>query len=421
VVARARPALRGLVVVVHRWAGLAMAGFVLVAGLTGSLLAWFDELEAALNPALVLAAPPAAQARPLEPLALVDAVHAQLPRGARLPWIPLHAEAGRAVRMGVVPSDGVAVGFDEVFVDPYTGRVLGERLWGDITQGRKNLMTFVYRLHYALALGAAGATLMGIAALVWTLDCLVGFYLTLPARRAGPARARGWLPRWRAAWRLRLRAGAYKRNFDLHRAGSLWTWALLFVLAWSSVAFNLSEVYTPVTRHLLGMQIAPSDRAHVALLASPRVEPRLAPREALAHARTLLAEQAAARGIGVQREDWLGYEPARGLYTYIVTSERDIRERYGGNTRLFFDGDSGEFKGLHVPTGEAAGDTVTTWIKALHMAALWGWPLKLVVCVMGLVVATLAVTGVMVWWTKRAARRVALLRRGRAMGGRATD
>jgi uncharacterized iron-regulated membrane protein len=395
--------VRGLLVVVHRWAGLAMAGFVLVASLTGALLAWFDELEVALVPQLMLVVAPSPQARPLDALALVELARAQLPSGASLPWIPLHVESGRTLRMGVVAREGVALAYDEVFVDPYSGRVLGERMWGDIMQGTKNVMTFIYRLHYALALGAAGATLLGVVALTWTLDCVVGFYLTLPPRRSRAGRS--WLRRWRAAWKLRPRAGAYKLTFDLHRAGGLWTWALLFVLAWSSVAFNLSSVYAPVTRHLLGMQSAQSDRAHVPRLQGPRLEPALAPHAALVRARALMAQQATARGFSVQREDWLGYEPARGLYTYITTTDRDVRERYGGNTRLFFDGDSGEFKGLYLPTGEAAGDTVTTWITALHMAALWGWPLKLVVCAMGLIAAALSVTGVLVWWRKRAARR----------------
>lgn len=403
--------MRGWLVAVHRWAGLATAAFLVVAGLTGALLAWFEELDTAINPGLMLAAPPALEAGPLDPLTLAEAVRRQLPAGTRLPWIPLHAEAGRAVRISVVADAGVSLPFDEVFADPYTGRLLGERLWGDITQGTKNLMTFIYRLHYALALGQAGATLMGLVALAWTLDCFAGFYLTLPARRShgtagmgAVACARTWLRRWRAAWQLRLGAGAYKLNFDLHRAGGLWTWALLFVLAWSSVAFNLSQVYAPVTRYLLGTQ-GTGERNHAAVPDRPRVDPVLAPRDALARARMLATEQGAARGFSVQREDWLGYEPARGRYVYIVTTDRDIRERYGGNTRLFFDGDSGAFQGLYLPTGEAAGDTFTTWITALHMAALWGWPLKLAVCVMGLVTVLLSGTGVVVWWKKRTARR----------------
>ena len=42
-------------------------------------------------------------------------------------------------------------------------------------------MPFIYSLHFKLALGMTGFWIMGIVALVWTLDCFVGFYLTLPA------------------------------------------------------------------------------------------------------------------------------------------------------------------------------------------------------------------------------------------------
>lgn len=42
------------------------------------------------------------------------------------------------------------------------------------------------------------------------------------------------------------KTSVYKLNFDLYRAGGLWLWVMLFVLAWSSVAFNLKVVYYPV-------------------------------------------------------------------------------------------------------------------------------------------------------------------------------
>jgi uncharacterized iron-regulated membrane protein len=51
---------------------------------------------------------------------------------------------------------------------------------------------------------------MGIASLVWMLDCFVGFYLTLPVRVAAkkPApkvtvKGKGWWARWRPSWAVR--------------------------------------------------------------------------------------------------------------------------------------------------------------------------------------------------------------------------
>ncbi|MGH8611842.1 MAG: PepSY domain-containing protein [Gammaproteobacteria bacterium] len=63
-------AVRPALVLLHRYVGLVMAGFLLIAGLTGSLLAWNDELEAVLSPQLFRAAPPAPDAQALDPLVL---------------------------------------------------------------------------------------------------------------------------------------------------------------------------------------------------------------------------------------------------------------------------------------------------------------------------------------------------------------
>lgn len=409
--------LRGCAVLVHRWAGLATCGFLLVAGLTGSLLAWLDELEGWAAPQMVRAVPPAPGAPLLDPFTLAERVRAQLPPEAHLPWMLLRIEPGRTVRYGVVAEPGNELPYDDVFANPWTGAIQERRLWGDITQGTKNLMSFIYRLHYSLALDRAGSVLMGVVALVWTLDGFVGAWLTFPACRRNAvgaamrkttktvqASGKPWLARWRPSWLVRWRGGAYKLNFDLHRAGGLWVWAMLFVLAWSSVAFNLKEVYQPVTRLALGTQPTNPFREHLPTLAQPRTQPALTPRQAVQAGRQLMTEQAAKHGFVVEREEWLGYQQTQGVYVYIVRSSRDVRERYGGNTRLFLDGDSGAFRGLYLPTGAAAGDTVTTWITALHMAALWGWPLKLFICAMGLVVVMLSVTGVAIWVRKRRAR-----------------
>ena len=42
---------------------------------------------------------------------------------------------------------------------------------------------------------------------------------------------------------------------------------------------------------------------------------------------------------------------------------------------------------------------------ALHMAMVFGFPMKIFVSLMGLTMATVPVTGVIVWWRKRRARR----------------
>ena len=128
-----------------------------------------------------------------------------------------------------------------LFLDPWSGEELGRRRPGDLSQGLINLMPFLLELHYTLALGGTGFQILGIVALVWTIDCFIGFYLTLPVSTGAFWR------RWKPSWLVKWRAGAYRLNFDLHRAGGLWVWAMLLIFAWSSVMFNLRSVYHVAT------------------------------------------------------------------------------------------------------------------------------------------------------------------------------
>ncbi|MFT7774207.1 PepSY-associated TM helix domain-containing protein [Roseateles sp.] len=391
--------IRPVLVLVHRWVGLVIAGFLLLAGLTGSLLAWYDELEVAISPQLFRVSLPGEGVPMLDPVLLREQFLARHP-GAVMPYLPLHAVPGQSLQFFVEAQTDTAD--DQFFVDPYTGGVLGSRKWGDVSQGFSNLMPFIYRLHQQLALGVVGTYAFGVIALMWTLDCFIGAYLTFPARaRQGVARAgKSWWTRWRPSWRVRWTGGAYKLNFDLHRAGGLWVWAMLFVLAWSSVAFNLTEVYNPVMRAMFAHQ---PDEKSASRLASPRQAPALDWPQARERGRELMAEQAQRLGFVVHHEDSLLYLATHGLYRYDVHSSLDLRER-GGYTQVYFDGDTGALRATWLPTGGAAGDTVRTWLTSLHMALVWGLPMKLFMSAMGLAVAMLVVTGVVIWWRKRRAR-----------------
>jgi len=404
--------MRALVVVVHRYVGLAMAGFLVIAGLTGTALVWHEPLDAWLNPDLFDAHPPSPGAEPLDPLVLRERVAAQFPQ-AFIPYVPLQVEPGRSVAFRLLYRPAQAAGpagatarDDQAFVDPYSGSVLGTRRLDALDQGRRSIMPFVYRLHYALALGEPGRLLFGIVALLWTVDSFAGLYLTLPARGRGPPPARpqpSWWRRWRPAWLVRWTGGSYKLNFDLHRAGSLWMWPVFLVLAWSSVAFNLHPYYDPVMRAVLPTQpegLAP----HAAAAAQG---PAMSWHDARDTGRRLMRQFARARGLAVQREELLAYQPALGQYRYAVRSDRDIRPR--GLSSVTFDARSGALRRAWLPTGEAIGDTVDIWIKSLHKAEVQPAQglVQAVVAVSGLACAVVSVTGVVIWLRKRRARRMA--------------
>ena len=80
---------------------------------------------------------------------------------------------------------------------------------------RENFVSFLYRLHYTMhgpefwGSDRWGVRLLGVIAIIWTIDCFVGFYLTLPSRKKNKsvrpaavnrALERGFLARWKPAW-----------------------------------------------------------------------------------------------------------------------------------------------------------------------------------------------------------------------------
>ena len=399
--------------IVHRWAGLTLALFLAVAGFTGIFLAWMEELEVATAPELQLVAPPYPGAPMLDPLAIRRQVLARYP-GGEVEFLPLEMKPGRSYALHVHWHDPVtgeelkdAPPWDDLFIDPYTGKELGRREWGNIGQGIKNLMPFVYRLHYQLALGEWGMLAFGIASVIWTVDCFVGFYLTLPVRqkRVPGQLVRGgasWWQRWQPSWAVRWRASRYKLNFDLHRAGGLWIWPLLLVFAWSSVGFTLPQVHVPVMK-LFGAK-SPTEAYFSSLLPKPREHPRIGFDAALDRGQALAAAEAARAGVTIQPgAGYLWHAPEIGAYVYGFTSSADISAA-GGETAVAFDSDSGAVNYVALPAGQNGANTFSNWLSALHMATVFGLPWRIAVSIIGALVTMLSITGVIIWMKKRSGR-----------------
>ncbi|MBG0801773.1 PepSY domain-containing protein [Methylocystis sp. H4A] len=384
---------RALLVWLHRWAGLAMAGFLIVVGLTGCLLAFWLEINQWLTPELY---PGSRAGIELDAATLVRRAETLVPGAqARTVYLgyPGSAQIGMEARDGAPPLD-----FEYIHLDPIDGHELGRVTWHGLPRRKNDIMPFVYGLHMYLAMSGIGEWILGAVALIWTLDCFVGFYLTLPA--GGERSRKGFFVRWKPSWLVKLKGSFYRVNFDLHRAAGLWLWAMLLVYAWSSVFFTLPNFYTRATQLVLDFE-----PPYWAQAAAPQTDAR-APMEweaAQANGDRLMADVAREHGFAIERPLALYNLRDKGLYEYRVRSSRDIGDK-AGSTSILFDSRSGELKTLRLPTGHRSGTTLTTWLVELHTANLFGLPYRILVCALGLVIAMLSVTGVYIWWKKRAAR-----------------
>lgn len=401
-------------VMAHRWAGLTIALFLIVAGATGALLPWTEALTFAGWPALSAVGPPSSDARPLDPVTLAERVERQT--GAAVAFLPLEVPADHvasfilAARPGQPEPDR-----DIAWADPYSGAVRLTYRNGRLADGPQNVMPFLYEVHRTLALGAWGTWALGIAALVWTVDCFVGFYLTLPVRCKGIAAigqaSTSWWKRWRPAWTLRKGAGVHKRNIDLHRAGGLWLWPLLLVFAWSAVGFNLPSVHRPVMR-ALGRQ----DYFEGASLPKPIETPVIDRRKAVAVGRELMTAEGARRGFRTERAGYLSYDAGTGLYAYSARTSLDWSSK-DASTTLWFGGADGRLAQFSPPLGVSGADQTMSWFTMLHMARVFGLPYRIFVSALGLAVVGMSVTGVLIWMRKRSARLLGNRRALRSQDG----
>ncbi len=396
----------------HRWVGLLMTVFLIVVGLTGSLLAFNTDLEKLVSPQL-FAAKPAPDAKPLDLATLAERAEAAQPQ-ARVGYFSVGPEqAFMHVGARTDPATGkpFPLDFNQMFLDPWTGRELGHRLSGDLSQGTINLMPFIYRLHMNLALGEWGAWVLGIVAIAWTLDCFYAVYLTFPVALSC------FFARWLPAWQIKTPTpSAYRLNFDLHRASGLWLWPLLFIFAWSSVMFNYSAVYEWTTARLFDYPGAENEWGFLTLQ-TPREHPRLGWHEALAKAEQAIERVASENDIHIHGPVGLAYIAEFGVYSYTVRSSRDIADGGWDGVGVMVDGDTGELRKVTFPDGEHSGDTVTNWLRALHFANWHDWlAYRILVCILGLIITLLSVTGVYIWLKKRKARLISRQRRARQEG-----
>ncbi|WP_137044821.1 PepSY domain-containing protein [Pseudolabrys sp. FHR47] len=386
---------RKLLVTIHRYVGLIIALFMVVAGLTGSAIAFRDELDAWLNPELFEAHSTGA----LLPVGEIVARVEQSDPRIMVSLLPLHPEPGATYAIGVLPRVDPSTGrpfvlnYNQVFVDPASGDFLGQRKTGACCFERKHLMPFLYIVHNNLMLpGRYGNWLMGGIALLWAIDCFVAISLTFP-------RNRPFFERWRQAFLIRRGTKSQRMALDMHRSGGLWLWCLLLMLAVTGVSLNLAdELVRPVLAKVSTVTPSPREQGRSRFTFKPPA-PTFDFTQAAAKAEAAMAARSAA--VKAFEVAYLAY-----YKVYIVSLAEPGRdpETGLGHPHIYLDSVSGEAIRADIPGEGGAGDVFLQWQLPLHSGRVIGLPGQILVAASGIVVAVLAVLGVVIWWHKRRAR-----------------
>lgn len=212
---------------VHQYTGLAAALFLVVIGLSGSVLAFEPDYDRWFNPALWhVSGAEASATRRLSEQALADTVQSRFgdsTAGVRIAQIDIAADA-RIVQVFEMTNGR------RVYLDPFTARVTGSR------RGRTALERFLFDvrlLHTRLFVGEHGRQAVDvISTLLVVLIVPIGFYLWLNKRRAKVA--------WRASWR--------RANWDLHSVVGIYAAAFLLTLGATGVFIGYEPALYWLTR-----------------------------------------------------------------------------------------------------------------------------------------------------------------------------
>ena len=214
--------LRTLALTIHRSIGVLLGLVLLVIGLTGSTLVFYREIDLAINPHLMQVVP---QGERLSPEEALNTVRSAFP-DMKLNTIILPRTAEGVYKVGLSSNSDELI---DVFVNPYSGVILGSQQWGH------TLMSFIYTIHNSLLVKEVGEQFVGVCGL-----------LLLVLVVSGLAVWPGWRKPSLGFW-IRRKAPDPLLAYDIHKVGGFLSAVFLLLIASTGAAMVFSSQFESVT------------------------------------------------------------------------------------------------------------------------------------------------------------------------------
>ncbi|MDO8926359.1 MAG: PepSY-associated TM helix domain-containing protein [Sideroxyarcus sp.] len=379
--------MRKAFVLIHRWIGLAILLFIAVAAITGTILAFDKELDRWLNDDWYYVEP---QGRRMTVDELIPIAEQYYPgrtvTNARIEDDPTRSAEFSLLMQGGVSNESAGVfatvtKYQNIFINPYTGVVLGGRAKGDAGLDRRHLIPFLTKLHYTWYAGSFGKWVIGIAALIWLLDHFWAVYLSFPNATS-----------WKKSFQFRWGQGGHKLNFDMHRSGSMWTLPILLVLALTSVYLNLGPQFKWIVNKFSPLTVVECT-CHVDL--SKKWS-----------GTTVSWENAINLAREVKPDLTVGsmmFLPDTRKFVVSMKGPDDLTSE-SGMTKVYINATNGALMHVHDRSMETAGDTFVKWMLPLHNGRIFGLFGQIIILLSGIVITIICVTGYLIYAKKAKAR-----------------
>ncbi|MEH2425432.1 MAG: PepSY-associated TM helix domain-containing protein [Nostoc sp.] len=359
--------LRNIVFTLHRILGFAIAPIAILVGLTGSLIVFQREIYEFQLYQQFGAIIPQGDRLSLEViLDFVKAAYANQPQMAlQRVYFPSKPDDLFDVVISVPGNDWV-----EVYVNPYTGVILGDSLHPNAVQ---RFIQIVYQLHTSLKLGDLGSQIVGVVGLGISIVAIAGIIL--------------W-PGWRklmTGFKIKWSAHPKRLNFDLHKVFGITAAIFLLFTFFTGFAWNLGYV-DPLVRAITFSPSLPE------LVSVP-----LAGQSPLPLSQQMKTAHLALPDGGLRSID-LTKDPKAPLRLRMKLPQE--REEYG-NSNVYLDQYSGQVLRVEISSKASLGDKILNSFQPLHFGTFGGLHTRILYVFVGLAPLILFITGFVMWWYRK--------------------
>jgi uncharacterized iron-regulated membrane protein len=365
--------------------GLFAGAVFVIIGLTGSILAFEYPLDEALNADLMTVF--VYDNKTVMPLDdIVAAGLKAVPANGTVLNIdfPRHEQLAYALWFEQPSGNPNFPTRHQIFINPYTAQITGQRLLIDFDHiWRDPFKDFMLRLHYTLALGEQGMTIVGFIGIGLFFSVLTGLILWWPNK--------GQLKK---ALTIKRHASAERFNFDLHKTiGFYSSFILLFAigsgvyLIFPDYGRGLVGVFSPVTATPWGYykSIIPTGDK------TPKTFSQI----------TAITDAYFPDG----SYQFITFpQNADDVYFIGKRATNEVNQHHPYR-QLWIDQYSGNILHTQNASTRTAGDVFDEWLYPLHTGQAFGLTGQLIILVLGLTPLALYITGFIRWLQKRNAKK----------------
>ena len=352
--------LRALWLQVHKWIGLTLAVLIIPISVTGAALVWNDWLDARLEPQRhQVLGPPA-----LPPSAYASAALAALAPDERLTNLRFNTEGAPVLAVASRPP--VGGGRPErtnVWLDPRDASVI------DQASANAGVLRVMYRLHGSMLIpGGWGRPIVGWVGVFMFVSCLTGIWLWWPLSGG-----------FRSGFRWKRRNTT---NANLHYLTGFWILIPLAMLSATGAWISFPSVFSAFES---GPPRGPGGPGGGGGPAQPLAETQTSVDTALVAATPLATGPLLGIGWPNERDrEWTFQFEADGAPTEVKVADATAAALPP-----------------EPPRPETLARTMRRWHDGTDMGALW----QVAIFLGGIIPALLSVTGIVIWWRARKARR----------------